>query len=298
MKKILFFTLVLPLLISGCSHTVKYGAYNPTNKDWLEIAGEKKDFENKQYDSCFKFNLKILPSSALKRINKEYACIDYCCWRSDGEEIIIDFNDGFEEELARYGRALKYTPGQVKFTVKYASLIDMTKVTTAPAGAVKQDGTLNLKYEEITNPQRLASVERDLRMRSSQKERQLTTAQKLARAQAVKDARESELLTAEYNRKTAVNLILRIYGKEIDSYLRKRDAARQTGGNIVTTGQKQWDIEERHEGVYFVNCKSQNYIGKTKNTMKPYSEPCGRWQSDIYEKEVFPLNATAEKIIE
>ena len=90
MKKVLG-TAILILITAAC-YTPLNNSGVATTKPWLEIYGKKMDFEGKQYDSCYQFNVHFWPQEAAQAIDLQESCISACCWRSDKEEVILVVN--------------------------------------------------------------------------------------------------------------------------------------------------------------------------------------------------------------
>ena len=102
---------MLACLLSAC-YTPLNNSGVATTKPWLEVSAKKLDFDGKQYDSCYQFNLHFWPQEAAEAVDLKKSCVNACCWRSDKSEVTLDFNKDFDARLAYYGRARKYKIGR------------------------------------------------------------------------------------------------------------------------------------------------------------------------------------------
>ena len=149
--------LAIFILLTGCYTPINNSGVS-TNKPWLDVSGTRLDFKGDQYDSCFQFRLHFWPPEVQERLNLTKTCISACCWRSEQNEIILDFNKNFEKELLEKGRARRYTPSKITLKVTHSNFANYTKVIISPQGTISNKGLVKLSYEEIENPSRLAQL--------------------------------------------------------------------------------------------------------------------------------------------
>ncbi|WP_424245997.1 ribosomal protein S6E (S10) [Elusimicrobium posterum] len=304
MKKRIFYpTLTKTLLIAavlacGCqtSNHVTFDSSYTSNKNWLEIVSDKKDFEGKQVDSCYKLNLKFLPEEAQKRVATDFNCITRCCWRSDTPELTINLNYGLEDELYKYGRALKYSPEKITVKVKYAKLLNTNTASVTPSGAIDRNGRVKLKYTEVTDTARLKVLEeRELGRQEAASAAAITSSIRNAEAQRLEEQRIAQM-SMHYNFKQSIDYVKLFRGQDIDNYLMALDKEQESKGYVLLLGPKNWEVQEKGAGVYGVNCTLNAQRGKTQNTMKPYPLKCGNWEVDLSVPAVSAKDKTAVKI--
>ena len=53
------------ILCLGACYTPLNNSGVATTKPWLEVSGKKLDFDGKQYDSCYQFNIHFWPPEAV-----------------------------------------------------------------------------------------------------------------------------------------------------------------------------------------------------------------------------------------
>ncbi len=285
------------LLLAGCATNLQYASDSTSNKNWLEIVSSKKDFEGKMYDACYKFNLSFWPQAAAARLKNAHNCTEQCCWKSERDEVEINFNEGLEDELAKYGRAYKYTPEKVKIKVKYASVLDLMNATATP-GVIDRNGYIKLKYVEVTDSPRLKEVNAASKLaaeQAAQKEAQFK--ERLAALEAREQA-ESDQLTSDYNKRLSVNYTRRFYGYKIDRYLAGLDEAQRAKGLILLFDNREWKSVKEPSGTHAVSCYAPGRLGKTQSSLKSVTIECGLWQADLNEQTVKPYDSLARQIAE
>ncbi|MDR0292232.1 MAG: hypothetical protein LBI01_05690 [Elusimicrobium sp.] len=289
------FLAICVLFAAGCSNPLTYDSAYASNKNWLEVVTDKKDWEGNQTDSYYKFHFKFLPPDAAARVNNNFNCINQCCWRSGTPEVILDFNAGFKQDLEENGTAKFYTPGKIKIKIKYSSVLGLITASVTPAGAIKRDGTIKLKYKEEVNP---AVTARLAAMRAAKQDaadaQANIAAQRELQLKAQADA-ETKRLTYEADKNRSVDYIKRIYGRAIDEYLYNLDLAQRKKGYVLLNAEKEWKVIPLGNN-FLVNCTSKSKLGKTQNTLKDYPIDCGAWLVDLNNASVKPYDALAAQI--
>lgn len=290
-----------------------------TTKSWLEVAAKKTDFDGKQYDSCYRFNVRFWPPEAAEQLDLKEACISACCWRSDTEEITLDFNKNFAENLAYYGRARKYSPGKITFKINHANWINTTKVMVSPKGIVSNDGLIKLTYEEVENPTRLQQIETASRRLQARRNAYLIEQQQgqLAEEQATASAAKATRKKAKKNTKKqtqkhlpypiketalsdeekAKQVLLHQAGTKIDQYFYRMDKAYKKQGAFFLLSDR--ILHLRSEGNEFVvTCQARARTGLDLKNLKASTFSCGNWRVNPAQNTVLPADARARLIWE
>ena len=284
------------LTAAGCGNPLTYDSAYASNKNWLEVVSDKKDWQGSQTDSCYQFHFKFLPEDAAARVvNNNANCINRCCWRSSAPEVILDFNAGFKQDLAENGTARLFTPGQIKIKIKYSSILGLISAGVTPSGAIRRDGTVKLKYKDVTDGAVLARLAARKAERDQAAAAQTAAAQTQEQAQAARDAAQTRRLMFQADKNQSIDLVKRKYGRKIDDYLYGLDLARRKKGYVLINADKDWQAAPQN-GSFAVTCVSKSKLGKTKNTLKDYPIDCGQWLVNLDTASVQPYNARAEKI--
>lgn len=288
MKKILCGAIFL--LGLGACYTPLNNSGVATTKKWLDISGKKTDFEGKQYDSCYQFNLRFWPQDAADALDLRASCVSACCWRSDKEEVTLDFNKNFERDLAYYGRAKKFTPGKITLRVNHSNLLNTTKVSADPRGSITSDGLVKLKYKEYENPARLAQIAAEARKLQTRRNAELTERRQ---QQSFADSQKETV----YRMSAAKNLVLRRAGNKIDAYFYQMDKANKKQGKIFLVSERILTPRPANSpDAYFVSCHAKTKTGTTAQTLKSKNTGCGVWLVNVEEETVSPASKLAERI--
>lgn len=294
MKKILCGA-ILAFLLGAC-YTPLNNSGVATTKPWLEVSAKKLDFDGKQYDSCYQFNLHFWPPQAAEQIDLREACISACCWRSDKDEVVLDFNKNFEKNLAYYGRATKYSPGKITLKVTHSNLVNTTKVTVSPTGVIKNSGLVKLSYKEEENPARLAQIEESARRLQTQRNAYLIEQQQ-QQAQTEQQAQKS--IQAKQARETFVkNLLLRNAGTKIDSYFYEMNKTYTKQGAVFMLSERILSVSELNtQGDYMVSCYAKARTGVNTKNLKASNFSCGKWRVSLEDGTVLPDDRKALQIM-
>lgn len=153
MKKLLVSAIII--LTTAACYTPMSSLDVSTNKPWLDIKATRLDFNHDQYDSCVQFNLHFWPPEAEQNLDLIDSCISACCWRSDKDEVVLDFNKNFERDLQTYGVARKYIPETITLKVTHSNFLNFTKVNVDPAKAINNDGLVKLAYTQVEDKARM-----------------------------------------------------------------------------------------------------------------------------------------------
>lgn len=296
--------LAILILLTGC-YTPMNNSGTATTKPWLEIAGKKVDFEGKQYDSCYQFNVHFWPQEAVQTLNLKDACISGCCWRSDREEVVLDFNQNFESDLAIYGRARKYTPGKITLKVTHSNLLNTTKVTVSPHGSIANNGLIKLSYKEYENPTRLVQLETFARQQAS-----LAAAQQAAYAQAQEQRPQRKTASSKKSiqkkqttaftlsaEDAAKDLFQRHAGMKVDFFFYQMDKTYKKQGAVFLLSERIIQADPTlQEGVYHLSCQAKARTGLDVKQLRASTFSCGSWKVDTPQQTITPLDKRAQLI--
>ena len=290
MKKILLGAM-FACLLSAC-YTPLNNSGVATTKPWLEVSAKKLDFDGKQYDSCYRFNIHFWPQEVAEVIDMKNACVDACCWRSDKTEVTLDFNKDFDQRLAYYGRARKYTPGKITFKITHSNLVNTTKVTTDPKGAVSNSGLVKLSYKEYENPARLKQIEEaanrlQTRRNAYLNEQRQQQAERVAKTVVQPASKEAQ----------AKALLSRVAGPKIDKYFYQMNKSYNRQGAVFMLSDRLLQVQELNtQGGFAVYCHAKARTGVSATQLKASTFPCGKWRVDLEAQTVQPDNAKAKQI--
>ena len=287
MKKILLLAIILST--AGC-YTPLNNSGVATNKSWLDIAAKKTDFQGKQYDSCYQFRLRFMPAEAEAQLDLQDTCISNCCWRSDKEEVVLDFNKNFEQDLKFYGRAEKYSPDKITLKITHSNLLNTSAVHVTPRGAIRSNGTVRLKHQTVEDPVRLAQIEEQSRRMQAQHNAWLADQQIPAQAQTPAVVQDPKL------QQRAQELVQRQEGTRIDQHFYLTNKAYQQKGYIFLVSQRLYSARALPNGTYRVSCHAQVQSGAHPEQLKSRSLSCGIWSADLDKGTVTPQDSVARKI--
>ncbi len=278
---------MLFLGLAGCYAPLNNSGVS-TTKAWLDIPAKKTDFDGKQFDSCYQFRLNFVPADAAAQLDLQDVCIDKCCWRSEKDEVVLDFNKTYEKNLKFYGRADKYTPGKITLKVSHSNLVNTTSVKVTPHGAISANGTLKLKRQTTEDPVRLAEIEDQSRRLLAMRNARL----------AEQQWQEESATTAEdpAAKRRAQNLVQRLEGNRIDRYFYNLDKTYKKKGYIFLLSQRLYSATPTAEHTYRVACRAKAQSGATANSLKNRTISCGVWTADLAAGTVTPSDGTARRI--
>lgn len=283
---------ILFFLLGGC-YTPLNNSGVATTKPWLEVSGKKTGFDGKQYDSCYRFNIRFWPQEAADNINLQGACITACCWRSDKEEVTLDFNKNFEADLAINGRARKYSPAKITFKVSHSNLVNTTKVTTDPKGAVSNNGLVKLTYKEYENPTRLAQIASHARALETSRQIVLNQAP-TAPAPKKRVAKPATAPSAADNAELAKALVHRQAGAKIDTYFYQMDKTYKKQGAVFLLSDRILRARAKTTpNEYTVSCQAKARTGIDTNHLRASTFLCGTWDVDLQTQTVTPTDKRA-----
>lgn len=296
MKKALSCAIII-LGLAAC-YTPLNNSGVATTKPWLEISGKKTDFDGKQYDSCYQFNVRFWPQEAATAIDLKQSCISACCWRSDQEEVTLDFNQHFESDLATYGRAYKYTPGQITFKVNHANWLNTTRVSVSPKGAVRNNGLIKLKYKLYENPARLAQLQEQARKAPV---RPADTPQLSNQAPAKPVKTTSATRTAPQQTVTKITdpakaLLQRKAGAKIDNYFYQMNKQYTKQGASFLLSERLLHAQPADEESYIISCQAKARTGLDESALNASTFSCGQWWVDTKRQTVTPYDKRAQLI--
>ena len=316
MKKL--FVLATCLLFGACYTPINNSGIS-TNKPWLDVSGTRLDFDGQQYDSCIKFNIHFWPPEAAERINLIHSCISACCWRSEQNEIVLDFNKDFEKELAQKGRARKYTPEKVTLKVTHSNFANYTKVTVTPHGAITNKGLLKLAYEEVDDPVRLAQLQHQTivkpaafvppetvpaqpRTQGTQKTvvKAKTSPATGAASVAPKTTQTTPIVTTKNKvsaeAEKAKTLLTQQMGAQIDTYFYQMNKTYRNQGAIFILSDRLLQSSTFGDGIYLLTCHAKARTGLDSAQLNASDFPCGKWLVNIQTEVVAPYDAKARSI--
>jgi len=291
---------ILFLLAAGC-YTPLNNSGVATTKPWLEVSGKKTDFDGKQYDSCYRFNIRFWPPEAAETLNLRDACISSCCWRGDKDEVTLDFNKNFDADLAIYGRARKYSPAKITFKVSHSNLVNTTKVTVSPHGAVSNGGLVKLTYQEYENPARLAQIEKNTRLLASRPALEPAETVPAAKAPAKKTSSKKSVSTKSAPQtppeEVAKALVHRLAGAKIDTYFYQMDKTYKKQGAVFMLSDRL--LRVRQSGAknrFAVTCQARARTGIDAQNLRASTFSCGTWNVDTERNTVSPSDKRARLI--
>lgn len=298
MKKVIFSAIVL--CAAGC-YTPLNNSGVATTKPWIEIPAKRVDFDGKQYDSCVQFNLRFWPQEAVERLDLQESCLTACCWRSEHDEITLDFNKNFEEELLHYGVARKYTPDKITLKVTHSNLVNVTKVTSNPRGAIKNSGLVKLSYTTVRDEKRLAQIEQELALTpevvvASTQPPAATSA--FSKSTAVSGApKKSQPAAADAGLLRAKALVQRKAGTHIDTYFYRMNKTYQATGAVFLLSTRLFSARVQQDGTYLVTCHAKARTGADEQHLNESAFPCGVWLADLATQLVLPDDTKAKQIL-
>ena len=297
MKK--FALLANVMLIVGC-YTPMNNSGVSTNKPWIDVSGTRLDFNGDQYDSCVKFNLRFWPQEAAERINLYQSCITACCWRSEKNEITLDFNKDFEKELAQKGRARKYTPGQVTLKVTHSNFVNLTKVTVSPHGAINNKGLLKLKYEEIDDPERLAQLQAARNtVPSFLAESPRVSTIPLTKSKKATPAQPTANIVRPVtgsSAERAKQLLQLNRGTQIDTYFYGMNKTYRKQGSLFLLSSRFFQATPYGQDSFLVSCHAKARTGIEETQLKASDFACGKWIVNLQNETVEPYDTKAKTI--
>lgn len=286
---------ILFFLLGGC-YTPLNNSGVATTKPWLEVSGKKTGFDGKQYDSCYRFNIRFWPQEAADTINLQDACITACCWRSDKENVTLDFNKNFEADLAINGRARKYSPAQITFKVSHSNLVNTTKVTTDPKGAVSNNGLVKLTYKEYENPTRLAQIANHTRTLENIRQTALNQPSKTTPAKKRVAKQVNPPVTTD-NAELAKALVHRQAGAKIDAYFYQMDKTYKNQGAVFLLSDRILRARATASpDQYTVSCQAKARTGIDTNNLRASTFSCGTWDVNLQTQTVTPTDKRANLI--
>lgn len=290
MKKVIYCA-TFALLVTGC-YTPLNNSGVATTKPWLEISGRKNDFEGKQYDSCYRFNVRFWPQEAADTLNLQESCITSCCWRSDKEEVTLDFNKNFEKDLARYGYARKYTPGKITLKVNHANWLNTTRVSVSPKNVISNSGLIKLSYKTYDNPARIAQLEK-----RAQTPTVKSTVSTPARTPKTTAKKTVSATTATKNLNSpAKTLVQRVAGTRIDSYFYDMNKRYNKQGAVFLLSERLLYVQPAGENLAIVSCMAKARTGLNAEHLNAATFPCGQWLVDTSSETVTPYDKRAQLI--
>lgn len=280
------------VLLAGC-YTPLNNSGVATTKPWLEISGRKNDFEGRQYDSCYRFNVRFWPQEAANELDLQKSCITACCWRSDKEEVTLDFNKNFEKNLARYGQARQYTPGKITLKVNHSNWLNTTKVSVSPKGTITNNGLIKLSYRTVDNPTRIAQLK--------EQERQTAARPVFTKTAPVPDTKtvqvKTKTVTKTYTQTDpAKALVQRVAGPKIDSYFYDMNKRYNKQGAVFLLSERLLHVQPADENTAIVSCTAKARTGLDAHSLNASTFPCGQWLVDTTTETVTPYDKRAQLI--
>ena len=290
MKKMIFSAIIL---LAGC-YTPLNNSGVATTKPWLEVPGKRVDFDGKQYDSCVQFALRFWPPEAAARLDLQKSCITACCWRSDGETFTLDFNQDFEDELRLTGRARQYTPGQITLKVSHANLVNVTKVSVTPRGAISKDGLVKLSYKEVQDPARLAQLAAARQAQEAHAAKQAARVQ--AQAAQERAQRYAEKTARPAGKDRAKEILWQQAGAKIETYFYQMNKLYARQQAVFLLGRRQFQTRLLADGVYQITCHARARTGADETNLHALDFPCGEWEVNTQLEVVFARDQKAQEI--
>ena len=306
MKKVLLGAIVM--LLAGC-YTPMNNSGVATTKPWIEIPGKRVDFDGKQYDSCVRLNLRFWPQEAAERLDLHESCITACCWRSEKDEIVLDFNEKFDEEMEKYGHARKYSPDKIIFKVTHSNLVNVTKVKASPQKAVNNSGLVKLSYKEVRDEQRMAQLakQRSYRVQQIARYEEDLTPEVAVSAVQPQERKVTVNKTSVAQKPTqptqtgetlAKSILQQQAGAKIDNYFYQMNKTYRQQGAMFLLSSRILSARVQEDGTYLVTCHAKARTGIDQNHLNPSDFPCGVWLVDLSTQTVLPYDKKSKQISE
>ena len=288
MKKLL--SLATLFCLAGCYAPLNNSGVT-TNKAWLEVPAKKTDYQGNQYDSCYQFKLRFVPADAEAQLDGQASCIDTCCWRSDKEEVVLDFNKNFDKNLKYYGRAEEYTPAQITLKVSHSNLLNNTVVKVSPRGAISANGTVKLKRKVVEDAVRLAQIEQQSRRLLAQHNAWLAD-------QNIPDEEEEEEIDRPDPQaaQRAQQLVQQQQGTHIDQYFYQLNKKYQRKNYVFMVSDRIYTAQRLADGNYQVFCRAKVRSGADAQQLSNRTISCGIWKVDVAAQTVSAQDSTARTI--
>jgi hypothetical protein len=225
---------------------------------------------------------------------------------------VLDFNKNFDENLAYYGRARKYSPEKITLKVSHSNLVNTTKVAVSPRGSITSGGLVKLTYEEVENPTRLAQIEEESRRLQARRNAYLI---ELAQNQSADELpTQTDPVKKKKNRRKntkqvqsvapspaeqAKALLHRQAGAKIDAYFYQMDKNyKKQGALFLLSDRILYPYQTETAGVWNINCQARARTGLTAETLKASTFSCGHWTTDLNQNTVTPVDKRAQMIWE
>ena len=273
------------LFLSACYTPLNNSGVATTQK-WLEIAATRTDFDGKQYDSCYRFDIRFWPQEAAQALDLQESCISACCWRNEKPSVTLDFNKNFKQNLARYGKAYYYEPGQITLSVTHSRLVNTTRVAIAPRGSISHNGLVKLKYKLVEDPARQAQ----LKEQEEQAAAERAARARLKAEQAAQNARQA----AQARR--AQKLLIQQVGAAIDGYLYRVNKTYKQKGWIFLISDRLFTPVQTGADQWKITCHTRVQKGKTAFQLTKATFTCGTWAVNTATDTIKPLNKKARLI--
>ena len=296
MKKVIWGAIAL--CVAGCYAPLNNSGVS-TTKPWIEVPAKRVDYEGKQYDSCVQLKLRFWPQEAAERLDLQASCISACCWRSEQSEIVLDFNKNFEEELLRYGVARKYSPAQITLKVTHSNLVNVTKVTATPRGAVKNSGLVKLSYTTVRDEARLAQIQEELALQEEvYQPQELVASAKPDRPRVSARTQREKPVPEDVGPLRARALVQRKVGAQIDNYFYQMNKTYRAQGAIFILSTRLLVPQLKTDGTYLVTCHAKARTGIDEAHLNASDFPCGVWIADLATQLVLPDDKKARQILQ
>ena len=302
MKKVLLGAIVA--LLTGC-YTPLNNSGVATTKPWIEIPGKRVDFDGKQYDSCVRFDLHFWPQEAAERLDLQKSCITACCWRSEQSEVVLDFNQKFDEEMEKYGHARKYTPGKITLKVTHSNLVNVTKVKVTPQGVIKNNGLVKLSYKEVRDEERIEQLAKQRAYRTQQilnEPIQTVVAPAEVVVKVPVQTNPStvssvpDVVSSQTGETLAKSILQHQFGAKIDTYFYQMNKTYRKQGAIFILSSRLLTAREQEDGTYLITCHAKARTGIDEKHLNISDFPCGLWLVDIQAAMVLPQDKKAQQI--
>lgn len=307
MKKVLLGAIVT--MLAGC-YTPMNNSGVATTKPWIEIPGKRVDFDGKQYDSCVQFNLNFWPQEAAERLDLQESCITACCWRSEKDEIVLDFNRKFDEEMEKYGHARKYSPDKITLKVTHSNLVNVTKVKATPQGSIKNSGLVKLSYKEVRDEERIAQLAQQRAYRAEQiaqmeQEPQASLVEPVVSSQSRQVVTRQQTMpvrpavtVSQTGETLAKSILQQKFGAKIDTYFYQMNKTYRQKGALFMLSSRLFTARLQEDGTYLVTCHAKARTGIDEKHLNTSDFPCGVWLVDLATQMVFPYDTKAKQIHE
>ena len=176
--------------------------------------------------------------------------------------------------------------------MSHSNLVNTTKVTTDPKGAVSNSGLIKLTYKEYENPARLAQIASHARDLENSRQVVLNSPAKTIPAQKRTAERPAPPDYAEL----AKALVHRQAGAKIDAYFYQMDKTYKKQGAVFLLSDRILHARAKADAEYTVSCLAKARTGIDARHLRASTFSCGTWSVNVTAQTVSPDDKRAQMI--